>query len=61
MNKDQVKGSVKNVAGKAQNKMGKIVGSKSQQVKGVKNELEGKIQKAAGDSEEVIKDTTTRP
>lgn len=56
MNKDQVEGSVKNVAGKAQRKMGEIVGSKNQQNKGVQKEVEGNMQKAAGDSKEIIKD-----
>lgn len=56
MNKDQVEGSVKNVAGKAQRKMGEMVGSKNQQNKGVQKEVEGTIQKAAGDAKEVIKD-----
>ena len=33
MNKDQVKGIVKGVAGKVQEKAGKLVGNKPQQVK----------------------------
>lgn len=56
MNKDQVEGSVKNVAGKAQQKMGEIVGNPKQQVKGVQKQIEGKAQKSAGDVKKVIKD-----
>ena len=49
MNKDQVKGTVKEAAGKIQEKAGEVVGSKSQQVKGMVKEVEGKAQKATGD------------
>jgi len=48
MNKDQVKGAVKEVAGKVQAKTGEIVGSTNQQVKGLVKETEGKMQKNVG-------------
>ena len=35
MNKDQVKGAVKEAAGKLQQKTGKILGSKKQEAKGL--------------------------
>ena len=35
MNKDQVKGSAKDIAGKVQEGAGKLIGSKNQQVKGL--------------------------
>lgn len=56
MNKDQVKGVVKEVAGKIQEKTGEIVGSSEQQVKGLVKEAEGKMQKKIGDAKEVLKD-----
>lgn len=56
MNKDQVKGSVKEVAGKVQRKTGEIVGSDEQQIKGGAKEAEGKIQKKVGDARETLKD-----
>jgi len=56
MNKDQVKGAVKEVAGKVQAKTGEIVGSTNQQVKGLVKEAEGKMQKNVGDVEEILKD-----
>jgi uncharacterized protein YjbJ (UPF0337 family) len=56
MNKDQVKGIAKNIAGKAQEQAGKLVGSKEQQAKGLSNQLSGKIQKEVGDVKEAVKD-----
>ena len=56
MNSDQIKGSVKDVAGKAQRKMGEAIGSTEQQVKGAATQVEGKVQKAVGDAREAVKD-----
>jgi uncharacterized protein YjbJ (UPF0337 family) len=56
MNKDQVKGVAKEVAGKVQEQTGKLVGSKEQQVKGLSKQISGKTQKAVGDVEQSIKD-----
>ncbi len=55
MNKDQVKGASKDIAGKVQERAGKIIGSDTQQVKGLEKQLEGKSEKALGDAREVIK------
>ena len=56
MNSDQIKGSVKDVAGKAQRKLGEAIGSTEQQVKGAATRVEGKAQKALGDLREAVKD-----
>lgn len=56
MNKDQVKGKAKEVAGEIQQKAGKLVGNPTQEAKGQAREFEGKMQKAAGDVEEKMKD-----
>ena len=56
MNKDQVKGAVKDAAGKVQRKVGEAMGSNKQQAKGMANQAEGKMQKAAGD----MKDSATK-
>lgn len=56
MNKDQVKGSIKDVAGKVQEKTGAVIGSTEQQVKGIAKQVEGKTQKAVGDVKEGLKD-----
>ncbi len=57
MNKDQVKGKIKEVAGEVQEHTGKMVGSTEQEAKGHAREFEGKAQKAYGDVKENIKDT----
>jgi len=49
MNKDQVKGKAKNIAGKVQEQAGKLVGSRKQQVKGLSKQISGKIQESVGD------------
>ena len=58
MNKDQIAGSAKDIAGKLQQKTGELVGSKKQQARGLEKQVEGKIQKGVGDVKEVIKDAT---
>lgn len=50
MNKDQVKGTVKDIAGKVQQKAGRLTGSKKQQVKGLAKQVAGKAQKGYGDA-----------
>jgi uncharacterized protein YjbJ (UPF0337 family) len=49
MNKDQAKGHVKDMAGKARQKIGKLSGNRSEQAKGIGNRAEGKLQKGVGD------------
>ena len=56
MNKDQVKGRAKDVAGKVQEQVGKLVGSKEQQVKGLSKQISGKVQKGVGDVKQSVKD-----
>lgn len=56
MNKDQVKGVAKDVAGKVQEAAGKLVGSKEQQVKGLSKQISGKTEKSYGDAKEIAKD-----
>jgi len=56
MNKDQVKGVAKDVAGKVQEQAGKLVGSKEQQIKGLSKQISGKVQKGFGDVEQSVKD-----
>jgi len=55
MNKDQVKGVAKDVAGKVQEQAGKLVGSKEQQVKGISKQISGKVQKGVGDVKQAVK------
>ncbi|AEK61558.1 csbD-like family protein [Collimonas fungivorans] len=56
MNKDQVKGASKDIAGKIQEGAGKLAGNKEQQAKGLQKQVEGKIEKSLGDAKEVAKD-----
>lgn len=58
MNTDQVKGAIKEVAGKVQQKTGEVINSPEQQVKGAAKQAEGTIQKNYGDAKEIIKDAT---
>ena len=60
MNKDQVKGVAKEVAGKVQEAVGRAVNSPEQEVKGLQKQVEGKTQKAYGDVKEAVKDATSR-
>jgi len=55
MNRDQVKGAAKNVAGKVQQKVGELTGSKAQQVKGAAKQVEGKVQQGAGNVEQSLR------
>lgn len=41
MNKDQVKGEAKDIAGKIQEEAGKMIGSTEQQAKGLQKQTEG--------------------
>jgi len=56
MNKDQVKGVAKDIAGKIQEEAGRLVGSKEQQVKGLEKQISGKVQKGVGDVKQSFDD-----
>jgi uncharacterized protein YjbJ (UPF0337 family) len=60
MNKDQAKGTVKNLIGKVQEEAGKLTGSEAQQAKGLNKQVEGKAQKTFGDVKEVVKDVVKK-
>jgi uncharacterized protein YjbJ (UPF0337 family) len=56
MNKNQVEGTAKDVAGKVQRKVGEITGNTTQQVKGATKQVEGKIQKGVGNAQQAQDD-----
>lgn len=56
MNKDQVKGKSKEIAGEVQEHVGRWTGNESQEAKGHAREQAGKAQKRVGDVEEAIED-----
>jgi len=60
MNKDQVKGTVKEAAGKVQAQVGKMTGNTEQKVKGQIREAEGKSQQVVGDAKALIKEVTRK-
>ncbi|MES2877121.1 MAG: CsbD family protein [Pseudomonadota bacterium] len=55
MNKNQVQGTLKDMAGKVQEGAGKLVGSKKQEAKGLQKQVEGKTEKAVGDLQKAVK------
>jgi uncharacterized protein YjbJ (UPF0337 family) len=61
MNKDQVKGVAKDIAGKVQEEAGKLVGSKEQQVKGLSKQIAGKVQKGVGDAKQTLAEFNKKP
>lgn len=60
MNKDQVKGVAKDIAGKVQETVGQAIDSKDQQAKGLAKQVEGKAEKTVGDAKEIVKDAVDK-
>ena len=56
VNKNQIKGAARDIAGRVQQEAGKLVGSKKQQVKGLAKQISGKLQIGVGDAGEAIED-----
>jgi uncharacterized protein YjbJ (UPF0337 family) len=50
VNKDQVKGTAKQIAGKVQEKTGKLLKNRKQRVKGAAKQAAGKVQETYGDA-----------
>lgn len=55
MNRDQVKGVVKQAVGKVQEQAGKATGSRRQQAKGLAKQAVGTVQKGYGDVRQILK------
>jgi uncharacterized protein YjbJ (UPF0337 family) len=60
MNKDQVEGKVKDVAGRAERQVGEWTGDKEAQVHGAVKQTEGKVQNAWGDVKDAGQKTIDR-
>ena len=56
MNKHEVKGAIKEAAGKIQKEVGDLTDNKSQELKGALREAEGKVQKNYGEAVDVASD-----
>ena len=54
MNRNQAKGTAKDVAGKVQRKFGELTGNKTQQAKGAAKQVQGKMQKGMGNVEQAL-------
>jgi uncharacterized protein YjbJ (UPF0337 family) len=50
MNRDQVKGRAKEVAGKVEKTVGRAIDSPKTEAKGIAKEIAGKVQKTVGDA-----------
>jgi uncharacterized protein YjbJ (UPF0337 family) len=61
MNRDQVKGTAKDVAGKIQRKVGELTGNKTQQAKGAAKQVEGKVQKGVGNVKQALDKANRKP
>ena len=56
MNRDQVKGRAKEVAGKVEKHVGRAIGSSRTEAKGLAKEITGKVQKTVGDVRDDLAD-----
>jgi uncharacterized protein YjbJ (UPF0337 family) len=56
MNKDQIKGAAKTIAGKIQEAAGRVAGSKKQEAKGLGKQILGKARKKYGNAKKGVKD-----
>ena len=54
MNKNQVEGKLKDVAGRAERQAGEWAGNSEMQTKGIAKQVEGKLQNASGKIEEAV-------
>ncbi|HUR90693.1 MAG TPA: CsbD family protein [Ramlibacter sp.] len=61
MNKQQVKGKLKEAGGKVQERTGRATGNNSQEAKGQAREVEGKAQKKMGDIKQGVKKIVKKP
>jgi uncharacterized protein YjbJ (UPF0337 family) len=58
MNKEQIKGTVKDLTGKAQEAAGKAIDDKEMQAKGLQKQVAGNVEKAVGDAKQGVKNFT---
>jgi uncharacterized protein YjbJ (UPF0337 family) len=59
MNKDEVKGKAKDIAGRVQRQVGEGTGDKEAQAEGAAKQVEGKIQNAWGNAKDAGKKPST--
>lgn len=56
MNKDQLKGTAKEMGGRAQEAAGDLTGSSEHKAKGMAKQAKGKAQQTVGDAKEILRD-----
>lgn len=56
MNKEQIEGTAKDLAGKAQEAVGKVLNDKELQVKGLQKQIAGNAEKSLGDVKQTVTD-----
>lgn len=56
MNRDHVKGSLKQAKGKVKEEVGHLTGNERTSLKGVAEQVAGKVQKKLGDFKDAVKD-----
>ncbi|MBK1614594.1 CsbD family protein [Rubrivivax gelatinosus] len=61
MNKDQLRGAIKEAAGKVQRGFGQVVDSPKHQAKGSLKQAQGRAQQVRGDAKELVKDVLRKP
>jgi uncharacterized protein YjbJ (UPF0337 family) len=56
MNSDQVNGTVDEIVGSAKQKVGKLTGNTPLQVKGVAQQVKGKLENVLGDTKDAVQE-----
>jgi uncharacterized protein YjbJ (UPF0337 family) len=59
MNKDEVKGKAKDIAGRVERQVGEWTSDKEAQVKGAAKQVEGKVQNTWGKAKDAVKKPST--
>ena len=60
MDKDEVKGKAKDIAGRVERQAGEWTGSEEHQVKGAAKQVEGKVQNTVGKAKDALKKSNER-
>ncbi len=60
MDKDEIKGKAKDVAGRVERQVGEWTGDKDAQAEGAGKQVEGKVQNAWGKTKDVVRDAADK-
>ncbi len=60
MDKDEIKGKMKDIAGRVERQVGEWTGDKDAEAEGAKNQVEGKVQNTVGKVKDEAKDALDR-